>query len=111
MASVGQTEEQVKASGREYKVGKVPFGTSGRARAMDEPDGYAKVITDKATDRILGVHLLGPRASDLIAEAVAVMEYHGSAEDLARCVHGHPTLTETVGEAARAAWLGAAIHA
>jgi dihydrolipoamide dehydrogenase len=111
VAAVGQTEEQVKASGRQYKTGKVPFAASGRAKAMDEPDGYVKILTDAKTDRILGVHILGPRASDLIAEAVTVMEYHGSAEDLARCVHGHPTLTETVGEAARAAWLGAAIHA
>ncbi|MBL8865788.1 MAG: dihydrolipoyl dehydrogenase [Planctomycetia bacterium] len=111
VAAVGQTEEQVKASGRPYKTGKVPFAASGRAKAMDEQDGYVKILTDAKTDRILGVHILGPRASDLIAEAVTVMEYHGSAEDLARCVHGHPTLTETVGEAARAAWLGAAIHA
>lgn len=111
VASVGQTEEQLKASGRAYKTGKVPFAASGRAKAMDEPDGYVKILTDAKTDRILGVHILGPRASDLIAEAVTVMEYHGSAEDIARCVHGHPTLTETVGEAARAAWLGAAIHA
>lgn len=111
VASVGQTEEQVKATGREYRVGKIPFGPSGRARAMDEPDGFVKVIADKQTDRLLGVHILGPRASDLIGEAVTVMEYRGSAEDMARCIHGHPTLTETVGEAARAAWLGAAIHA
>ncbi len=111
VAAVGQTEEQVKASGRPYKTGKVPFAASGRAKAMDEPDGYVKILTDAKTDRILGVHILGPRASDLIGEAVTAMEYHGSAEDLARCVHGHPTLTETVGEAARAAWLGAAIHA
>ncbi len=111
VASVGLTEEQVKAAGREYRVGKVPFGPSGRARAMDEPDGYVKILTDKATDRVLGVHILGPRASDLIGEAVTVMEYRGSAEDIARCIHGHPTLTETVGEAARAAWVGSAIHA
>jgi dihydrolipoamide dehydrogenase len=111
VASVGQTEEQVKASGRQYNTGKVPFAASGRAKAMDEPDGYVKILTDAKTDRILGVHILGPRASDLIGEAVTAMEYHGSAEDLARCIHGHPTLTETVGEAARAAWLGSAIHA
>ncbi len=111
VASVGQTEEQIKASKREYKTGKIPFAASGRAKAMDEQDGYVKILTDAKSDRILGVHILGPRASDLIAEAVTVMEYHGSAEDLARCVHGHPTLTETVGEAARAAWLGKAIHA
>ncbi|MFO0938584.1 MAG: dihydrolipoyl dehydrogenase [Gemmataceae bacterium] len=111
VASVGQTEEQVKAAGVEYKIGKFPFAASGRARAMEETDGFVKVITNAKTDRILGVHILGPRASDLIAEAVTVMEYRGSAEDIARCVHGHPSLTEAVGEAARAAWLGQALHA
>jgi dihydrolipoamide dehydrogenase len=111
VASVGRTEEQVKESGVTYKVGKFPFAASGRARAMDETDGFVKVITDANTDRILGVHILGPRASDLIAEAVAVMEYAGSAEDIARIVHGHPTLTEPVAEAARAAWLGMPLHA
>ena len=70
-----------------------------------------QVITDAKTDRVLGIHILGPRASDLIAEAVAIMEYRGSAEDIARMVHAHPTLTESVGEAARAAWLGTTIHA
>ncbi|MCU0705125.1 MAG: dihydrolipoyl dehydrogenase [Fimbriiglobus sp.] len=115
VASVGLTEEQVQATGRAkgdgYKVGKFPFVASGRAKAMDDTDGFVKVITDAKTDRLLGVHILGPRASDLIAEAVAVMEYKGSAEDIARMVHGHPSLTESVGEAARAAWLGMAIHA
>lgn len=111
VASVGKTEEQVKESGKAYKVGKFPFAASGRARAMDETDGFVKVLTDAATDRILGVHVLGPRASDLVAEAVAVMGYAGSAEDIARLVHGHPTLTEAVGEAARAAWLGLPLHA
>ena len=115
VASVGLTEEQVQATGREpktgYKVGKFPFVASGRAKAMDDTDGFVKIITDAKSDRILGVHILGPRASDLIAEAVAVMEYKGSAEDIARMVHGHPSLTESVGEAARAAWLGTALHA
>lgn len=115
VASVGLTEEQVQATGRTkgdgYKVGKFPFVASGRAKAMDDTDGFVKVITDAKTDRLLGVHILGPRASDLIAEAVAVMEYHGSAEDIARMTHGHPSLTESVGEAARAAWLGMAVHA
>jgi dihydrolipoamide dehydrogenase len=115
VASVGLTEEQVQATGRTkgegYKIGKFPFMASGRAKAMDEPDGFVKVLTDAKTDRLLGVHILGPRASDLIAEAVAVMEYKGSAEDIARMVHGHPSLTESVGEAARAAWLGMALHA
>lgn len=111
VASVGLTEEQVKEKGRPYRIGKFPFAASGRARAMDEIDGFVKVITDEKTDRVLGVHILGPRASDLIAEAVAIVEYHGSAEDIARMVHGHPSLSESVAEAARAAWLGRALHA
>jgi dihydrolipoamide dehydrogenase len=101
----------VKATGRAYKVGKFPFAASGRARAMDETDGFVKIITDAQTDRILGVHILGARASDLIAEATAILEYHGSAEDIARIVHAHPTMTESVMEAARSAWLGMTIHA
>jgi dihydrolipoamide dehydrogenase len=111
VASVGKTEEELKAKNIAYKIGKFPFAASGRAKAMDDTDGFVKVITDAKTDRLLGVHILGPRASDLIAEAVAVMEYHGSAEDIARMVHGHPSLTESVGEAARAAWTGLALHA
>ena len=110
VASVGPTEEQIKATGKPYKVGKFPFVASGRAKAMDETDGFVKVLTDKETDRLLAVHILGPRASDLIAECVTVMEYHGSAEDIARCTHGHPTLSEAVGEAARAAWAGAGVN-
>ncbi|MGL6096773.1 MAG: dihydrolipoyl dehydrogenase [Fimbriiglobus sp.] len=110
VAAVGLTEEQVKATGKPYKTGKFPFAASGRAKAMDETEGFVKVLTDAATDRLLGVHILGPRASDLIAECVTVMEYHGSAEDIARCTHGHPTLSEAVGEAARAAWAGAGVN-
>ncbi|MCE9531683.1 MAG: dihydrolipoyl dehydrogenase [Planctomycetes bacterium] len=110
VASVGQTEEQVKESGREYRVGKFPFSASGRAKCMDESEGLVKIIADAETDRVLGVHIFGPRASDLIAECVTIMEFKGSAEDIARIVHGHPTLSESVGEAARMAWLGKAIH-
>jgi dihydrolipoamide dehydrogenase len=110
VASVGPTEEQIKATGKAYKIGKVPFVASGRARAMDETQGFVKVITDAATDRLLAVHIIGPRASELIAECVAVMEYKGSAEDIARCTHSHPTLGETVGEAARIAWAGAGVN-
>lgn len=106
VASVGLTEEQVKEKGTEYKVGRFKMGFTGRAKAMDEPDGFVKVITDAKTDRVLGVHILGPRASDLIAECVTIMEYKGSAEDIARCTHAHPTLSEAVGEAARMAWAG-----
>jgi dihydrolipoamide dehydrogenase len=110
VASVGPTEEQIKATGKPYKVGKFPFVASGRAKAMDETDGFVKVLADKETDRLLAVHILGPRASDLIAECVTVMEYGGSAEDIARCTHSHPTLSEAVGEAARAAWAGAGVN-
>lgn len=100
IASVGVTEEEAKAAGREYKVGKFPFSANGRARAMDETDGMVKVIADAKTDRLLGLHILGPRASDLIAEAALAMEFHSSAEDIARTVHAHPTLPEAVKEAA-----------
>jgi dihydrolipoamide dehydrogenase len=111
IGSVGRTEEEVKAAGIEYRAGKFPFAASGRAKAMDETDGFVKVIADMKTDKLLGVHILGARASDLIGEAVAIMNYGGSAEDLARCVHGHPSMSESVMEAARAAWLGMALHA
>jgi dihydrolipoamide dehydrogenase len=110
VASVGLTEEQVKERGRPHKVGKFPFLASGRARSLDDTDGFVKVLTDAETDRVLGVHILGPRASELIAECVTIMEYHGSAEDIARCCHAHPTLSEAVGEAARMAWAGAAVN-
>ena len=106
VASVGLTEEQVKETGAEYRVGKFKFAATGRAKAMDEQDGFVKVLADAKTDRVLGVHILGPRASDLIAECVTIMEYKGSAEDIARCTHAHPTLSEAVGEAARMAWSG-----
>ncbi len=110
VASVGLTEEQLKTQGVAYKVGKVPFLASGRAKAMDETEGYVKVLTDAATDRLVGVHILGPRASELIGECVAVMEYNGSAEDIARCTHAHPTLSETVGDAARMAYAGVSVN-
>ncbi|MBM3983348.1 MAG: dihydrolipoyl dehydrogenase [Planctomycetes bacterium] len=106
VASVGLTEEQLKEKGVEYRVGKFKFAATGRAKAMDEQDGFVKVLADAKTDRVLGVHILGPRASDLIAECVTIMEFKGSAEDIARCTHGHPTLSEAVGEAARMAWSG-----
>ncbi len=110
VASVGLTEEQVKERGIEYRVGKFKFAATGRAKAMDEQDGFVKVLADAKTDRVLGVHILGPRASDLIAECVTIMEYKGSAEDIARCTHGHPTLSEAVGEAARMAWSGTPLN-
>jgi dihydrolipoamide dehydrogenase len=101
-ASVGLTEEQVKETGKPYRVGKFPFLANGRARCMGETEGLVKIIADTDTDRVLGIHIFGPRASDLIAEAVAVMEFGGSAEDIARTCHAHPTLSEAVREAALA---------
>jgi dihydrolipoamide dehydrogenase len=111
VAAVGLTEEQLKESGKEYRVGKFPFSASGRAKCLDETEGLVKVIADAKTDRVLGVHIFGPRASDMIAEAVTIMEFKGSAEDVARIVHAHPTLSESFAEAARMAWLGKTIHA
>jgi dihydrolipoamide dehydrogenase len=110
LAAVGLTEEQVKETGKPYKVGKFYFSANGRARCLDETEGLVKVLTDQRTDRVLGVHILGPRASDLIAEAVLAMEFAASAEDIARVCHAHPTLSEAVMEAARAAW-SKALHA
>jgi len=103
IAWVGQTEEQVKASGRDYKVGSFPFMASGRARAMEAPAGFCKVIAAKDDDEILGVHIIGPMAGELIAEAVLAMEYSASTEDLQRTIHAHPTLSEGLHEAALAA--------
>jgi dihydrolipoamide dehydrogenase len=109
VASVGLTEEQVKEKKTEYRVGKFPFLANGRARCMGDTDGLVKILADAKTDRILGVHIIGPRASDLIAEAVAVMEFGGTAEDIARTCHAHPTLSEAVREASLAVD-GRAIH-
>lgn len=103
IAWVGATEEQVKASGRAYKVGSFPFMASGRARAMEAGQGFAKVIAAKDDDQILGVHIIGPMAGELIGEAVLAMEYSASAEDLQRTIHAHPTLSEALHEAALAA--------
>jgi dihydrolipoamide dehydrogenase len=103
IAWVGQTEEQVKASGRAYKVGVFPFLASGRARAMEQAQGFAKLIAAQDDDEILGVHVIGPMAGELIAEAVLAMEYSASSEDLQRTIHAHPTLSEAIHEAALAA--------
>ena len=100
IAWVGLTEEQVKASGREYKVGNFPFLASARARAMEQAVGFAKIVAARADDEILGVHIVGPLAGELIAEAVLAMEYSASTEDLQRTIHAHPTLSEAVHEAA-----------
>jgi dihydrolipoamide dehydrogenase len=104
IASVGQHEEELKAAGVEYKTGKFPFSANGRARAMLATEGFVKVLADNATDRVLGVHIVGPYAGELIAEAAVLMEFSGSAEDLGRTTHAHPTLSESVKEAALAAW-------
>ena len=103
IAWVGLTEEQVKASGREYKVGVFPFLASGRARGMEQASGFAKLIAARDDDEILGVHIIGPMAGELIAEAVLAMEYSASSEDLQRTIHAHPTLSEALHEAALAA--------
>jgi dihydrolipoamide dehydrogenase len=103
IAWVGLTEEQVKASGRPYKVGSFPFAASGRARAMEAAQGMAKIVAASDDDEILGVHIVGPLAGELIAEAVLAMEYSASTEDLQRTIHAHPTLSEAVHEAALAA--------
>ena len=110
VAAVGKTEDQLKEAGIEYRVGKFPFMANGRARAMDEIEGVVKILADAKNDRLLGVHIFGPRASDMIAEAVTTIEFVGSAEDIARIVHAHPTLSEAMGEAARVAYFGKAIH-
>jgi dihydrolipoamide dehydrogenase len=103
IAWVGQTEEQVKAAGRAYKVGTFPFAASGRARAMEQAQGQAKIVSAKDDDEILGVHVIGPMAGELISEAVLAMEYSASTEDLQRTIHAHPTLSEAIHEAALAA--------
>jgi dihydrolipoamide dehydrogenase len=102
LASVGLTEEQAREQGLNYNVGKFPFQANGRAKAMDETEGLVKILADAANDRVLGVHILGPRASEMIAEPVSVMGFAGSAEDIARTSHAHPTLSEVVREAALA---------
>ncbi len=99
---VGQTEQQLKASGRAYKAGSFPFLANGRARALGDTTGFVKILADAATDEVLGVHIIGPMASELIAEAVTIMEFKGAAEDIARICHAHPTLSESMKEAALA---------
>ena len=111
VAAVGFTEEELKTQKREYKVGNFPFKASGRARASMDLDGFVKVLADKKTDEILGVHMIGPRCADMIAEAVVAMEYRASAEDIARMSHAHPTYTEAFKEACLAATENRAIHA
>ncbi|WP_207536113.1 dihydrolipoyl dehydrogenase [Desertivirga arenae] len=110
VASVGLTEEQLKEQGKKYKSGAFPFKASGRARASMDIDGLVKVLADAQTDELLGVHMIGPRAADMIAEAVVAMEFRASAEDIGRICHAHPTFTEAFKEAALAATDNRAIH-
>ncbi len=110
VASVGKTEEELKATGVDYKAGKFLFLANGRAKANQTTDGFVKVIADAKTDRVLGCHIVGPMAGELIHEVAVLMEFGGSAEDLARTCHAHPTLSEAVKEAALAV-AGRAIHA
>jgi dihydrolipoamide dehydrogenase len=102
VASVGKTEEELKADSAAYTVGKFPFTANGRAKVNKTTEGFVKILADAATDRILGVHIIAAQASEMIAEAAVIMEFGGSAEDLARTCHAHPTLTEAVKEAALA---------
>jgi dihydrolipoamide dehydrogenase len=109
IATCGLPEHEVKASGRQYKTGKFPFSANGRARTMAETQGFVKFVADATTDEILGCHIIGPNAADLLAEAVLAMEFRGASEDIGITVHSHPTLTEVVKEAALSV-LGRAIH-
>ncbi len=111
VAAVGKTEDELKNAGVAYKAGKFSMRALGRSRASGDIDGFVKVLADKTTDEVLGVHIVGARAADLIMEAAVAMEYRASAEDLARICHGHPTYSEAVKEAAKAAWDGKPLNA
>lgn len=111
VAAVGKTEQELKDEKRDYNSGKFSMRALGRSRASGDIDGFVKVLADKNTDEVLGVHIVGARAADLIMEAVVVMEFSGSAEDIARICHGHPTYSEAMKEAAKAAWDGKPLNA
>ena len=111
VAAVGKTEDELKEAGIAYKAGKFSMRALGRSRASGDIDGFVKVLADKNTDEVLGVHMVGARVADLIMEAAVAMEYRASAEDLARICHGHPTYSEAVKEAAKAAWDGKPLNA
>jgi dihydrolipoamide dehydrogenase len=102
VATVGKTEEELKAAGVAYKVGKFPFTANARAKTIASTDGFVKILADAKTDRVLGCHIIGPEAGNLLAEAVLAMEFGASSEDIARTCHSHPTLTEAVRQAAMA---------
>lgn len=110
VAAVGKTEAQLKEAGIDYKIGQFPMRALGRSRASMDLDGFVKILADKTTDEILGVHMVGARAADMIAEAVVAMEYRASAEDISRMSHAHPTFTEAIKEAALAATEERALH-
>ena len=110
VASIGKTEEELKKAGVEYTAGKFPFSANGRARAMLATDGFVKVLADKKTDRVLGAHIIGKGAGDLIHEIAVIMEFGGSSEDLGRTCHAHPTMSEAVREAALATAFGKPLH-
>ena len=110
VATIGKSEEQLKAEGITYKVGQFPFRALGRARASMDTDGFVKILADTQTDELLGVHIIGPRAADMISEAVTAMEFKASAEDIVRICHAHPTFTEAIKEAALVATENRAIH-
>jgi len=100
VASVGKTEEQLKANKNNYKVGKFPFTANSRAKAIDESEGFVKILADTETDKVLGVHIIGPHAGEMIAEMAVAMEFGASSEDIARTCHAHPTFSEAIKEAA-----------
>jgi dihydrolipoamide dehydrogenase len=102
IASVGKSEDELKAAGVSYNVGKFPFTANGRAKANQQTDGFVKILADAKTDRVLGVHIVGSDAGNMIAEAAIAMEFGASSEDIARTCHAHPTLPEAVKEAALA---------
>ena len=110
VASVGKTEDYLKENNIEYKAGQFPMRALGRSRASSDLDGFVKILADKKTDEILGVHMIGARCADLISEAVTAMEFKASAEDIARISHAHPTYSEAVKEAALAATENRALH-
>ena len=100
VASVGKTEEQLKEKGISYKIGKFPFAANSRAKAIDDPEGFVKILADSVTDKVLGVHIIGPHAGEMIAEMSVAMEFGASSEDIARTCHAHPTFSEAIKEAA-----------
>lgn len=107
---VGKSEEDLKSEGIDYKIGKFPFMANSRAKTNNDTDGFVKVLSDRSTDRILGTHIIGPSAGELINEAVLAQEYGASAEDVARVCHAHPTCAEALREANLAAYFGKAIN-